>query len=335
MATLARKGTSVDHDGRGWAVDLVTWMFGALLLIALVTLPKVNLWPYLGELVAFMGAAAIIGLLILGSSRVPAHISAATVHRSADSAYGSRAGTNGSPAGKRGSAAGTNGSAAGNPIILPFVFAATLWAVVLGIALVLLSQRASLLGSRARSLSFIVGGVVMLLAASAVRADIAKPYRTAPLLSQESATSVPQLRGILLTRTDAAWIDWVSAAGDSLGARDVPAIAINTRVNGLFNTSGALYAFNSSGYANPWLGRDWPAAFNSLRIACTTHRPADLFVLAPGTATTRARSTTGVTKSLAACGITFPGGFRVVARHRDADPARALTIWRLRQPARR
>jgi len=222
-----------------------------------------------------------------------------------------------------------------NPIVLPFVFAATLWAVVLGTTLVLLSQRATLLGSRAGALPVLVGGVVILLAASAVGAHIAKPYRTAPLLSQNTATSVPELRGLLLTQTDAAWIDWVSAAGDSLKANGVPAIAINTRVNGLFNTSGALYVFNSSGYANPWLGRDWPAAFNSLRIACTTSPPADLFVLQPGTASKRARSTIGVTRSLAACRIAFPGDFRVVDRRLDADPARALTIWRLKQPSGR
>lgn len=126
---------------------------------------------------------------------------------------------------------------------------------------------------------------MILLAALTVKDHIAKPYRTAPLLSQETSTSVPELRGLLLTDTDAAWIDWVSHAGDSLGAHDVPAIAIATRVGGVFTSSGALYAFNHSGYANPWLGIDWPAAFNSLRVACTTDPPSDLFVLQPGTST--------------------------------------------------
>jgi len=149
-------------------------------------------------------------------------------------------------------------------------------------------------------------------------------------LSQETSTSVPELRGLLLTPADAAWIDWVSAAGDSLGAQGIPAIAINSRVGRDLNTSGALYAFNHSGYANPWLGIVWPAAFNSLRLACTTNPPSDLFVLQPGTSTEHAPSTVGVAKNLAACGINFPGDFRVVDKRVSSDLAFGLTIWRLK-----
>ncbi len=217
-----------------------------------------------------------------------------------------------------------------NPIMGQLMWAASLWTVVLGVALVLLTQRATSVRSSARGVPAFLGLAVVLLSAVAVRAHIEMPYRTAPLLTQGTSTSVPELRGILLTKADAAWIDWVAAAGDSLHAADVPAIAINTRVGGVFNTSGALFAFNGSGYANPWLGRVWPAAFNSLRTACTKDPPSDLFVLQPGTATKQASSTVGVTKNLAACGIHFPGDFQVSAQRASADPAFALTIWRLK-----
>jgi len=181
--------------------------------------------------------------------------------------------------------------------------------------------QATLLRSRARILPSLVGCAVVLMAGLAVRADIAKPYRTAPLMSQGTSTSVPELRGLLLTKGDAAWIGWVDAAGDSLGARDVPATAIDA--------PGALFAFNHSGYANPWLGHQAPVTLSSLRLACTSNPPADLFVLQPGTQPGRSLSTTGLTRSLAACGLRFPGDFRVVDQRASARPRLAMTIWRL------
>lgn len=325
MATFRRKaGPFQRRDGQApghgaGVLDGITWLLGVLLLLALISLPKDKVWPYLGELVAFIGAAGVIGLAILGTDRASLHGSRAT--RSFSVAVAAAA----IVAAPFISALGTS-----NPIVVQFVFAATLWSVVLGIALVRLTQRAALLQSRARSLPALIGCVVILLAALAVKADIAKPYRSADLLTQKTSTSAPELGGLLLTDTDAAWIDWVYAAAESLDAKNVPAIAINTRVKGDFNTSGALYAFNHSGYANPWLGRDWPAAFNSLRLACTEKPPADLLVLQPGTATERASSTVGVTRNLAACGISFPGDFQVVATRKSADPSLAMTIWRLR-----
>ena len=328
MATFRRKsGRNGDGPGRG-VKDVIAWVLGISLLIALVTLPRMiaptaltrfQFWSYLGVVIAFMGVAGVIGLMILGTNE--ATMLGSVKSRSFSVAIGGFA----ILATPFISALGTS-----NSIMAASVWAATLWAVVLGIALVLLAQRAALLRSTAWSLPSLIGCLIILMAAWAVKADIAEPYRSAPLLSQETPTSVPELRGLLLTQADAAWIDWVSAAGDSLGAANVPAIAINTRVGGEFNSSGALYAFDGSGYANPWLGRDWPAAFNSLRVACKKDPPSDLFVLQPGTATKRASSTIGVTKSLAACGINFPGDFRVVAHRASADPAFAISIWRLK-----
>ncbi|MEO8108157.1 MAG: hypothetical protein ABI720_12660 [Actinomycetes bacterium] len=312
----------------GGVLDWIRWALGALLLLALVALPKLNaliaparleLWSYLGELVVFIGAAGIIGVLILGANGWTLRTS--TVSRSLQIGFGGAA----IVAAPLVSAIGTS-----NPIMGQLMWAGSLWAVVMGIGLVLLTQRAALLRSSASGLPSLIGCVVMIMVALAVMAHIAAPYRTAPLLSQETSTSVPELRGLLLTRADAAWIDWVAAAGDSLGADGVPAIAIATRVGGVFTSTGALFAFNHSGYANPWLGIDWPAAFNALRSECTQNPPTDLFVLQPGSSTPHAPSTVGVTKTLAACGIKFPGDFLVVDQRDSADPALALTVWRLK-----
>lgn len=310
MATFHRRARAIGDGGRGRALDWMTWILGVLLVVALVALPRPDVWSYLGVLIVFIGAAGIIGLAILGADHAVLHGSA--LSRSFSVAVGVSAVV----AAPFISSLGTSNGLTGQ-----FVFAATLWAVVLGIALVRLTQRGALLKSSARSMPALIGCVVLLITAFAVKADIAKPYRTAPLLSQETSTSVPELRGLLLTAPDAAWIDWVSAAGDSERADHVPATAIAS--------SGALYAFNQSGYANPWVGMNWPIAFTSLSLACAK-RPSDLFVLQPGTATKDAPSTTGVTKSLAACGISFPGDFRVVDQRASADPERAMTIWRLK-----
>ncbi|MEO5874053.1 MAG: hypothetical protein ABIQ26_03540, partial [Streptosporangiaceae bacterium] len=205
-----------------------------------------------------------------------------------------------------------------------FLFTATLWAVVLGVALVLLAERGSAPGRSVTVLPAVIGCAVILMGAAAVKADIAKPYHLGPLLSQTTSTSAPELRGILLTRADASWVDWISDQGDSLQAGGVPATATSS--------AGSLYAFNHSGYASPWVGSSQPAAYNSLTTACTKDPPTDLFVLQPGSAQVYAFSISGVTKNLARCGISFPGDFRLVAQRGSVDPERAILIWRLKAP---
>lgn len=316
MATFSSK-VRVACDGAGerrWgttgAIDGVTWILGVLLFIALILLPRKDVWSYLGELVVFIGSAGIIGLAILAPD-------CAAIRRSRMSPFSVAVGAAAIVAAPFISALGTNNRLAGQ-----FLFTATLWSVVLGITLVLLTQRATLLRSRARSLPSLIGCLVILLAAVAVKSDIANPYGTQPLLSQQTSTSVPEFRGILLTDLDATYISWVSAAGDSLGAANVPATAINS--------AGALYAFNHSGYANPWVGREWLAASNSMRIACTTKPLTDLFVLQPGSTTGEDPSAIRVTKTLAECGVNFPADFQVVAHRRFAARGPAMTIWRLK-----
>jgi len=325
MVTFRRKARPMPDGGgvKAAAIDGITWVLAALLLVALTALPRAPVWPYLAVVIGFVGMAGIIGLAIAGPDG--AVMRRSTVSRSLSIAVAWSAVL----AAPFISALGTN-----NGIAEEFVFSATLWAVVLGIALMLLMRRATLLRSRARSVPALIGCVVLVMVALSVKADITKPYRSLSLLSQDTSSSVPELRGILLTQTDAAWIDWVYAAGRSLGAAGVPAIAIES--------SGALFAFNHSGYATPWLGHgNLPSGFRSLRLACATHPPADLFVLQPGPRTGPAgdRSSTGsssvnpgVAKSLAPCGISFPSDFRVVASRPDADSAHAMTIGRLKGP---
>lgn len=321
MTSFRRKPWPIGDGINGRGMNWITWILGVLLLIALIALPRTIVSSYLGvsylgSLIVFIGAAGIIGLVILGTDSTVRHGSALSRW------FSITMGGSAIAAAPFISAIGTI-----NPIAAQFVFAATLWAVVLGVALVLLTQRGLQLGSRARSLPALIGCVVILMATSAVKDNIAKPYGTSPLLSQDTSTSVPELRGLLLTPTDAAWIDWVSAAGDSVGADNIPATAIDS--------AGALYAFNHSGYANPWLLPSWSGAFNSLRLACTMHPPSDLFVLQPGILAMDDSATSQLTQSLAACGIDFPGDFGVVDKRASADPMLAMTIWRLNSRAHR
>ncbi|MBC7560529.1 MAG: hypothetical protein H7270_14545 [Dermatophilaceae bacterium] len=319
MATFRRKAKLTPDAGRvkAAATDWLTWVLAALLLVALATLPRAPVWPYLAVIIGFIGLAGTIGLVIAGSDG--AQMRRSTVSRSLSIAIAWSAVL----AAPFISAVGTN-----NGIAEELVFSATVWAVVLGIALVLLMRRAALLRSRARCVPALIGCVVVVMVALSVKADIAKPYRSLSLLSQDTSSSVPELRGILLTATDAAWIDWIYATGRSLGAAGVPTVAIDS--------PGALFAFNHNGYATPWLGHgNLPSGFRSLRLACATHPPDDLFVLEPGPVGGRASTdgaavNPGVAKSLATCGISFPGDFRVAASRPDADPAHAMTIWRLK-----
>lgn len=289
--------------------DRVVWILGLAVTFALLALPRTDTWDYLADLIVFIGMAGLVGLTILGGEG--AGIRRGKLRRStviigalaiAAAPFISSVGTN-------------------NRITGQFIFSATLWAVVFGVALALLGERASMLGSGARRVPTLLALVVVFLSAWAVKSDIGSPYRTDPLLSQTTPTSVPELRGILVTAPEAAWADWVSTAGDDLGADGVPAVALDS--------PGALYVFNHSGYATPWIKGSTPVAFESVRVACATDPPSDLFVLQPGTAPLDNPATVSLAESFATCGIDFPGDFRVVDQYPSSDPQRQMTIWRL------
>ena len=307
--TIASLRRATAQDGSRDAHRLA-WVFGAFLLFALLALPKASVWDYLGALVVFSGLAGVVGLALHGGEGAALHGS--TAHRVLSVAAGGLAVVSAPLV----STVGTNNSLTGQ-----FLFAATLWAVVLGVALVLISERAAALRGGAQVLPALIGCAVLLMGAQAVKTSADAPYRTTSLWSQNTPTSAPAFRGILLTKADAEWMNWMSSAGDSMHAAGVPAIAISS--------PGALYAFNQSGYANPRVDYRLPVSVASIESACKTDPPHDLFVLQPGTSFPDDPSTIGTVKSLAACGISFPHDFVAVAQRKSADPARALTIWRL------
>jgi hypothetical protein len=316
-ASLGRKGRIPGRLGPRWNAG-ISWLLGGLLVAALATLPRVTPWYYLGELVVFIGAAAILGLVALavGGDVRPGNMR--TFFRVA-------VGATAVLAAPFICAAGTNNMLTGH-----FLFTATLWAVVLGIALVLMAQRRAPAGSSIWGVPGVpaaIGCMVILMSAFAVKADIAEPYHTVPLLSQTTPTSAPELRGMLLNTIDAPWADWVSATGDSLRAEAFPATATSS--------AGALFLFNHSGYASPWVGSSQPAAYNSLVTSCTTDPPAGFFVLQPGSAQVNARSLPRLKRGLAKCGISFPGDFRVVATRVSVQlPERAMVVWQLKARVR-
>ena len=310
MAPLLRRVPVAALHARlgGW--DRLVWIFAALLAVTLVALPRADPWLYLGYLVVFMGAAALIGFAVAWGG--DAAMGGGSGFRRVETVVVAGGALVSAPVI---ASVGTNVALAGH-----FMFAATLWATALGVALALLGEGARRLGTPARAVPALIALVLVLLATAAVEKSARQPYRMAALASQQTPTSVPELRGLLLTESEAEWIDWVAEAGESLGADGVPAIAISS--------PGALYVFNHSGYANPWTDAMWPASFSALQVACT-EQPSDLFVLQPGTSTPEEPTTMGTVAALAACGIEFPDDFEVVDEYRSTEPARAMTIWRL------
>ena len=302
---LARAGA-----GEGGLLARVAWVLLGLLSFALLALPKVETWPYLGMLAMFSAAAGLIGLVIHGGTDGPG---GSRVTRRTFAVAVSAFGLAVAPFI---ASAGTNGLLVGHSM-----FSATLWFLVLGVALALLGEKARAVGSRARAIPSVLAILVLVLAGLAVRAHTQHPYRSSPLSQQTTPASLPALRGMLITEAEEDSIRWVAAAGDAHDADGVPAVGIGA--------PGALFAFNNSDYANPWMDQMWPAAFESLRVACTDDPPDDLFVIQPASMGLDHPSTAGTAASLAQCGITFPDDFRVVDSYRGDDPVYGTTIWRL------
>jgi hypothetical protein len=73
MATLHDRFRPIRDAGRGAVLDRIAWAFGGMLLISWAVLPRDPVWAYLGNLIAFIGFAAIIGLLVLESGDATLH----------------------------------------------------------------------------------------------------------------------------------------------------------------------------------------------------------------------------------------------------------------------
>lgn len=300
------------HGGAGEPVlpTRIAWVFLGLLSFALLALPRADTWNYLGALAMFSASAGLVGLIIHDGTARPRET------RVRGRAYAVVVGAFGFVVAPFIASAGTNGFLVGHAM-----FSATLWVLVLGIALALLDGGARAVGSRARAVPSVLAILVLVIAGIAVRAHTERPYRSSPLASQTTPATLPALRGLLLTEAEVDWIGWVAAVGEANDADGVPAVGIGA--------PGGLYAFNNSAYANPWMDQMWPASFESLRVACFDDPPDDLFVIQPTASGPDDPSTAGMTASLAQCGIAFPGDFRVVDRYVGADPVYGTIIWRL------
>jgi len=285
------------------------WVLAVLTGVALATIAKTDTWAYLGALIAFAGAAGLIGLALTARVREAGRGVRGTDVAVVVVAVGALVGA------PFASAAGTN-----NPIFGQMLFSATLWAVLLGLAAVLLGHRARAEGGL-RVLAAVPAAVVLVLCTVAVQTSVDAPYRTAPLMSQETKNAAWELRGMRLTEPEAAWAGWVSHLGDELDADGVPTVTINQ--------PGAAFLFNASDWANPWTSSIWPASFQAVRDACTQERPDGLLVLQPGTAVPGDPSYEGTVAALADCGIAFPDDFEQVAAYPSGDPFLQLTVWRL------
>lgn len=212
-------------------------------------------------------------------------------------------------------AVGTNNAIAGQ-----FLYASTLWAGGLGLALAILAGR---LGSQGlgRVASSIVALVVVLISAGMVQADARHPYRTAAFKEQNSALDASYLQNMLATGAEAEWMAWLTEQSKALGADTIPSMTIEA--------PGAHLAFGNSEFASPWLASFWPVSFNTIGISCEAQgTPTDLYVLQV-TPEHVQPATKMFTEALAeGCGLNFPADFELVAEY-DADARYATFIWRL------
>ncbi|MGD8200591.1 hypothetical protein ACQE98_08000 [Ornithinimicrobium sp. W1679] len=202
-----------------------------------------------------------------------------------------------------------------NPIMGQTMWAATVWAVLLGTALAVLAAGGPTSASVHRSAPLLTGALMVWVTVALVATDsFIHPYRSQPLQEQTTTTSVPELAGIRLTPEQAATADRLRSVAEREDAAGVPAVAINA--------PGHLFVFNRSGWASPWRDGIWRA---TIEESCRTDRPKDLFVLDPGDdAPLTVRGRTDLVEALVACGYAFPDDFRVV------DEFAGTVVWRLR-----
>lgn len=191
------------------------------------------------------------------------------------------------------------------------VFSATAWAVLCGVALCLLARVASPV---VRAAPLLLGTLVVALTSTAVAFEVSvHPYRSSPLLSQQTPTSVPPLAGMLLTEDQAAVADFLRSVAVAQNARGVPAVALNS--------PGHLFMFNRSGWASPWTGDSWQASI--ARTCAQDGAPEDLFVVQPAGPENLVKIERGrLQEALAGCRLQFPDDFTAVA---EGD---GVVVWR-------
>ncbi|WP_109472591.1 hypothetical protein [Ornithinimicrobium cavernae] len=290
LAVLALRAVRSTDGRRG--VVVLTWLLPVAAVLALLWPARAS-WETLGSLSAFLGAGGLLVLVLAHRRRPGTPIRLVLV-------VGLVLAT------PLTAAAGTNNGIWGQTL-----FAATVWAVLLGAALCLLSRAAA---PAVRGAPVLLGGLVLALTASHVAGDVlVHPYRTTPYLSQGAPTSVPQLSGIRMMPEQSEEADWLAAVAREQRAAGVPAVAIAS--------PGHLFLFNQSGWASPWRDASWAT---SVVEACRTQPPDDLFVIDPGdTVPGASEDRDRLRTALRACDLRFPDDFRSVAERGET------VVWRL------
>jgi hypothetical protein len=293
--------------------DRTAWVFVVLFGLGIIALPQEAVWSDLGAFMLLVGCGALITISFLPTSAGPADAGSGGT-------YVSRAaGALVLVSAPFMSAVGTN-----NGITGQLVFSLTLWSGVLGFGLVS-AWVAAYRFPAIRAIPPLL--LIMFVAVSAlgVRGDIvAHPYRTEVYASQGTQTDLPQMRGMLLTEIQASRVTWLHEQSVRLGARDIPALAISA--------PGDLFAFNQSGFANPWVDDMWPASYTSVRHGCETAYDGELIVLESGSIGSETSAWQRTRESLESCGLSFPADFSLAAERETADPGERIRIWQYGRP---
>jgi hypothetical protein len=303
-----------DHAKRASVISRTAAIAGVIAMVMPFLLSGIDIFTRLGALSLYIGiGAAFIAILSLNRNRVLgknpnegpfAIVGLATIVVAAllfaATPFISAFGTN-------------------NPLAGQLLYAVTVWAAVLATGLAIVLERLRRLHSR---LWMVPAGIMLsltVLLSALLFTDGQSPYRTAPFAQQHATTKATSLGGIRLTGDTAEWADWITAQNRRLNAQKVPTVALSA--------SGALFLFNNSSFASPWIDQFWPVSFASIEKACNSRHPKQLLVLEPANVTPD--SARGAADALRSCGFEFPSQFRRVAHHSSADPSLDLTIWRL------
>ncbi|WP_114908077.1 hypothetical protein [Ornithinimicrobium murale] len=289
----------------GRRVVALAWLLPVVVVLGLLLSPASGSWDTLGVLSAFLGSGGVLGLALVRWRGVRSPDRSALSGQRPPQSPGPVLVVGLALATPLLAAAGTNNGIWGQTL-----FATTVWAVLLGTALCLLSRAADPV---VRGAPVLLGGLVLVLTAGHVAGDVLiHPYRTTPYLSQGAPTSVPQLSGIRMEQQQTQEADWLAAVAREQGAAGVPAVAIAS--------PGHLFVFNRSGWASPWRGTSWAS---SVVEACRTHPPEELFVVDPGAAVPGAAEDRELLRTaLGTCDLAFPDDFRVVAQRAET------VVWR-------
>jgi hypothetical protein len=305
FAIRLRRGDGVSGST---IIDRAAWVCVVLFALGILALPQDTVWSDLGAYVLLVGCAALVTITFLPTCPGLADAGPRTIQVS----YASGALVLVSVPFM--SAIGTN-----NGITGQLVFSLTLWSGVLGFGLVSAWVAADRFPA-VRGIPPVLLIVFLSVSALGVRGDIvAHPYRTELYALQGTQTNLPQLRGILLTESQASRVNWLNQQGIRLGARDIPALAISA--------PGDLFAFNRSGFANPWVDDMWPVSYTSVRHGCETAFAGELIVLDSGSLGPEASAWRRVRESLHSCGLSFPEDFSLAAERKMPDPDEGIRIW--------